>query len=47
MKKELYIASQIHRRESLPQETPEKPERSRKKCDLQRSKQRLPPASQE
>jgi hypothetical protein len=46
MKKELYIASRIRRRESLPQQTPEKPERSRKKRDLQRSEQRLPPASQ-
>jgi hypothetical protein len=46
MKKELYIASRIHWRESLPQQTPEKPEQSRKKRDLQHSEQRLPPASQ-
>jgi hypothetical protein len=47
MKRELYIASRIRRRESLPQQTPEKPERSKKKRDLQRSEPRLPPANQE
>jgi hypothetical protein len=45
MKKELYIASRIRQRESLPQQTPEKPEQSRKKRDPQRSEQRLPPAN--
>jgi hypothetical protein len=47
MIKELYIASRIRRRESLPQQSPEKPERSTKKRNLQRSERRLPPASQE
>jgi hypothetical protein len=30
MKRELYIESRIHRRENLPQQSPGKPERSRK-----------------
>jgi hypothetical protein len=47
MKRELYIASRIRQRESLPQQTPEKPERSKKKSDLQCSEPRLPPADQE
>jgi hypothetical protein len=47
MKRELYIASRIRRRESLPQHTPERPEQSKKKRNLQRSEQRLPPANQE
>jgi hypothetical protein len=47
MKKELYIASRIRWRKSLLQQSPEKSEQSRKKRSLQRSEQRLPPASQE
>jgi hypothetical protein len=47
MKKELYIASQIHQRERLPQQSPGKSKQSRKKRNLQHSERRLPPASQE
>jgi hypothetical protein len=47
MKRELYIESRIRRRENLPQQSLGKPERSRKKRNLQRSERRLPPASQE
>jgi hypothetical protein len=47
MKKELYIASRIHPRESLSQQSPGKSEQSRKKRNLQHSERRLPPASQE
>jgi hypothetical protein len=46
-KKELYIASQICRRESLSQQSLGKSEQNRKKRNLQRSERRLPPASQE
>jgi hypothetical protein len=45
MKKELYIASRIRRRESIPQKSPRKSERSRKKRNLQRSEQKPPSAS--
>jgi hypothetical protein len=45
MKRELCIASWIHRRESLPQRSPRKSERSRKKRNLQRSEKRPPSAS--
>jgi hypothetical protein len=46
-RRELYIALRTRWRENLPRQSPEKSEQSRKKRNLQRSEQRLPPASQE